>query len=147
MDMVLRRLSPRQDGILGELQSDDITSFKCATLEHAYTDEQGSWLPKVTEGFYKCVRGLHSLKGSPHPFETFEIVGVSGHKGILFHVGNFNNDSDGCVLLGERIAIPEHGTLMIGDSKKTFERFMLVQQGRETFNLTVISYPSQVGRS
>lgn len=147
MDMILKRTSKRQDGILGELQSDDIVSFKCATLEHAYTDEQGGWEPKIPEGFYKCVRGMHQLVKSAHPFETFEITDVPEHTKILFHVGNFNNDSEGCVLLGEKMIIEGKTPLMIANSKVTFEKFMNMQHGVEEFNLTVIDYQMEIGRS
>lgn len=146
MDMVLRRLNFRDDGILGELVSDDIVSFSCATLEHAYTDEQNGWVPKLKSGLYRCVYGTHQLAHHPHPFKTFEITNVPGHTNILFHIGNFNNDSEGCVLLGQRM--PDGGgSLMISDSKVTFERFMNVQRGVSEFNLTVIDYPSMVGRA
>lgn len=146
MDMVLRRLANRQDGIVGELQSDDILSFKCATLEHAYADDRGGWFSKIPIGFYKCVRGMHKLTHGPM-FETFEIKYVPGHTGILFHTGNFNNDSMGCVLLGERMEDRPGQAVMIANSKITFELFMRAQRNVKEFNLTVINYPSMVGRS
>lgn len=145
MDMVLRRLNFRQDGILGELVSDDQT-FECATLEHAYTNDNGNWEPKLPIGLYLCRRGKHTLEHHAYPFEAFEIMNVPNHTNILFHVGNFNNDSQGCVLLGEKMNQSERGSLMIGYSKSTFDKFMNFHRGVEEFNLTVINYPSQVGR-
>src|SRR5216684_529742 len=133
MDMIMRRISSREDGILGELQSDDIVSFQCSTLEHAYTDEQGGFNPKIPPGFYKCVRGVHKLEHS-HQFETFEITNVPNHTGILFHVGNFNNDSDGCVLLGLKMNLSDKDSLMISDSRTTFEEFMAFQYRVKEFN-------------
>lgn len=111
-------------GIFGELHAED-GSFIGVTLEHSYNLK-----PKLPPGLYKCVRGVHRLHSAS--IETFEITGVPGHTGILFHCGNSQNDSAGCVLLGDRI-----GTMCILDSRPTFNRFMDLQAGINEFNLTV----------
>jgi hypothetical protein len=72
-----------------------------------------------------------------NPFITFEITGVPGHTGILFHMGNYNQDSDGCVLLGES-TVPDPDPTMITSSVLTFNQFMGSQTGVDTFQLTVI---------
>lgn len=100
--MILLRDTFVQQGIFGTFRSEDDQEV-CKTLEHAYPTFGDKYKAKVPVGTYMCVRGIHQLYGGV-PFETFEITGVEGHSGILFHPGNFNYDSDGCVLVGEEIA-------------------------------------------
>ncbi len=114
------------DGIFGILTdvSDGIVAY---TLEHSYNK-----LPKLTDGTYTCVRGQHVLHSGP--IETFEITGVPGHSGILFHYGNYNADSDGCVLLGDG----ETAT-SVTDSRGAFTKFMARLVGIDSFTLIVTS--------
>ena len=138
MDMTLKRCDFRSDGIFSELLDDDEEVF-CYTLDHAYSQNGHGFMPKLPNGTYLCVRGMHQLEGMHKQFETFEITNVPGHTGILFHVGNFNNDSDGCVLLGDMIGKNpnDDGTQIIFNSQKTFDKFMYLQ-GSNQFFLNVI---------
>jgi hypothetical protein len=96
VDLRLIRLIYSKDGIFSELyDSGGVKLFE--TLEHSYmTGKLGVWRPKIPIGVFVCVRGVHQLAHSA-PFETFEITGINGHVGLLFHSGNFNQDSEGCV--------------------------------------------------
>lgn len=129
MDLKLNRKEYWADGILSELTTDK-GKIIAHTLEHAYDSK-----PKLPEGVYKCIRGTHRLHDGI-PFETFEITGVEGHSGILIHVGNWNKDSDGCILLGDAVAASKQGT-MITNSKVAFHDFMSLQTGVNSFTLTV----------
>lgn len=105
------------------------------TLQHAYLDEsreENIYQPKVPRGMYPCVRGEHLLHGSSEPFETFEITGVKDHTGILFHPGNTERDSEGCVLLG----MSRVGDSIL-DSKIAFRQFMSQLEGLNNFQLVV----------
>lgn len=135
MDLILVRKQYRSDGIFGQL-SDVAGEFVCETLEHAYpAQDQDRLFPKIPAGTFDCVRSLHELH-SGDPFITFEITGVPGHSGLLFHWGNFNKDSSGCILLGSLMA-DEGGHQMILHSRETFHRFMEAQKGARSFTLTV----------
>ncbi len=140
----LRRTDKRSDGVFGEFSFEvdpnlpNLFAFFAYTLEHAYDDGQGGWQAKLPEGVYTCVRGTHALHNGI-PFETFEITGVAGHKGILFHAGNFNRDSEGCVLLGRDVAInPNTGEEMVTGSKAEFAAFMARLDGVDSFQLEVV---------
>jgi hypothetical protein len=137
MDLVLRRKQFRADGIFGEL-ADANGKTIAFTLEHAYDDGNGSFVPKVQPGVYLCERGEHQLEHMAAPFSTFEITGVEGHTNILFHWGNFNRDSSGCVLLGTSMAAQSDGTQMITASRAAFEKFMNLQSDIPLFYLLVI---------
>lgn len=122
-------------GIFGEL-ADAGGNWMLYTLEHSYGDpNSSSYIPKlpIKTGEYLCVRGKHQLKSGPE-FETFEITGVAGHKGIVFHPGNDNSDSDGCVCLG---LTRDEERNYITNSKKAFEFFMEQMTGIDVFNLIV----------
>lgn len=122
-------------GIFGELK--DEGTLIAVTLEHAYA-ENGPCRPKIPPGNFTCVRGIHRLDGMKNDFLTFEITGVEGHSNLLFHWGNWNYDSAGCVLLGETIAKLSSGQ-MITNSRLTFEKFMESYGKLESFPLTVLN--------
>jgi hypothetical protein len=130
MNFILKRLRFTPDGIFGELRTEAGDLF-CQTLEHAFLSGDG-WTPAVPVGTYTCVRGTHQLAGHAQPFETFEVTHVPGHTGILFHKGNWNADSSGCILLGL-----EAEEKMILESERAFDRFMDLQKGLASFNLVV----------
>lgn len=128
----LKRDEFRPDGIFGAFSFDGEPTF-CRTLEHSYDGQ-----PKLQPGIYTCLRGTHALHNGVQ-FITFEITGVAGHKGILFHAGNFNKDSEGCVLVGHTIAInPANGEEMITGSRQEFAEFMERLEGVDEFELEVI---------
>lgn len=126
MNLVLTRKIFNLYGIFGQLHTES-GDLICYTLEHSYSNQ-----PKLPPGTYTCVRGTHQLSGL-NPFETFEITGVSGHTGILFHQGNWNRDSEGCVLVGSEI-----GAICILESRVAFQKLMALQTGIDQFILNVI---------
>ena len=129
----LTRTDFRPDGIMGEFTFDGDPGRFCVTLEHSYDNQ-----PKLQPGTYSCVRGVHTLHNGI-PFTTFEITGVAGHTGILFHAGNFNRDSEGCVLIGRDVSTdPNTGEEMVTGSKLEFAQFMERLDGIDTFQLTVV---------
>lgn len=133
MDLTLTRTRTDETGIYSILTDADGTTI-AHTLEHAYDDGTGTFKPKIIDGTHLCVRGNHLLHGMTTPFSTFEITGVPGHSNLLFHWGNYNKDSDGCVLLGEA----EVGD-MVTNSRDTFEKFIALEAGLNEFNLTVVT--------
>ena len=134
MNLTLNRTHYRPDGIFGMLTANK--QVVCATLEHAYMNEDGSYVPKVPEGNYLCVRGSHRLLGMTEDFTTYEILNVPEHNNILFHSGNWNNDSEGCVLLGQSILDLQSPWRLV-NSKIAFEKFMIIQNGTQIFSLQI----------
>ena len=130
--MILLRDTFCEKGIFGTLRSDDDQRL-FYTLERAYLRPDGEYKPKIPSGAYQCERGVHRLShGSA--FETFEVQGVYGHWGLLFHAGNRNEDSNGCILIGEtRIS-----NVMIGRSRVAFLAFMDLLKNARVFSLNVV---------
>jgi hypothetical protein len=127
MKLTLKRTEYSPSGIFSELK-DELGTIIAHTLEHSYNSK-----PKVPSGTFTCVRGDHKLHGMTDTFSTFEIP-VAGHTDILFHWGNYNKDSEGCVLVGEL----QSGS-MITNSRATFAKLMNLLQGLDTFELEVIA--------
>lgn len=139
MNFTLKRTDHNHDGIFGQL-TDELGSFIAVTLEHAYDSHNGdgSYVPKVASGSYKCVRHAPNRL----PYETFELENVpdfQGKKvtGVLIHVGNFNQDSDGCILIGAHRTAGPNGSEMIALSRSTFTKFMNIVKDIDQFTLTV----------
>ena len=133
MNLKLFRTDFRPDGIFGELTSENGLLY-LFTLEHSYQNEEGAWLPKIPEGTYQCIKGQHELEGQAEPFETFEVTRVPDHTGILFHKGNLDKDSEGCILIGLLRSENE-----IINSAGAFSRFMNAQKACDSFTLTVVN--------
>jgi len=135
MNLLLTRTDFREDGIFGQL-SNESGQQVAVTLEHAYDSQNGdgSYVPKTPAGTYNCVRGQHQLANMRAPFTTFEVTKVPGHTNILLHVGNYNNDSEGCILLGRAYGGEPR---MLEQSRMAFESFMALQDGINSFTLTI----------
>jgi len=133
MNLTLTRKTFIENGVIGELNSDD--GFISVCLERTYLKSKKS-RPKVPAGTYKCVRGIHRLHDNVD-FETFEVMGVPGCTGILIHVGNYSEDSDGCILIGSAVGNRSNGSKMITSSKQKFAEFMERQKSVDEFTLIV----------
>ena len=131
MEFIITRKKKGADGMFSTMTSVD-GSFSCVTLEHAYEDGKGGFEPKIPPGTYQCQRGMHQLLHMDEPIETFELFGVEGHDRLLFHVGNYDHDSHGCILLGRAIVND-----MITDSRATFQKFMELQEGVDEFPVLI----------
>jgi Family of unknown function (DUF5675) len=135
VDISLNRTQYIAAGIFGSFV-DANNNRICLTLEHAYATGNGDFMAKIPQGVYTCLRSVHELEGMSEPFETFQVMNVPHYTNILIHFGNWNCDSDGCILIGEAIASSINGQ-MITESKVAFQKFMDLQTGIITFTLTV----------
>ena len=133
--MKLIRKDFRTDGIFGQLFKDDNTFF-CYTLEHAFVFGDEAPSPAVHAGSYLCVRGDHTLPHKKDPFETFMLTEVPGHTGILIHPGNYQDDSSGCILVGDSIIMSGRGQ-MITNSTATWLKLLEILKDTDSFFLTV----------
>jgi len=135
--LILTRLEIGDDGAFGKLSLADTPDQQfLVTLERTF-GPTGRQVPVIPEGTYECVRGTHQLTTSK-PFETFEITGVAGHTGLLFHWGNWETDSEGCVLLG-KVRDTLGGRPAVLSSHLAFSDFMYEMSGADMFTLTVVN--------
>lgn len=129
MNMTLKRVVVLPDGAFGVLLCDGIPF--AVTLEHTYLNA-GTISTKIGNGEFHVTRSRFNKGG----YDTFEIE-VPGHSRILFHKGNSNLDSDGCVLVGEQFGVL-HGKPAILQSGEAFKEFLILTADHDAFQLTVI---------
>lgn len=132
----LLRTECRQDGIFGLFTFDGEDHPFMVTLEHAWLQRDGTFAPIIPEGQYTCIRGIHDLHDGVQ-FTTFELTGVAGHSGLLFHAGNFNSDSEGCVLCGTEELTQANGENMITGSRAKFASWLAKLDGIDSFEVLV----------
>ena len=95
---ILKRIAETDDGTFGVLLDRNVPF--AVTLENRWYDNKTN-LSCIPTGTYYCSR-----VNSPRFGHTWEIQEVPNRTHILFHWGNRDNDTNGCVLVAE-----EFGTL------------------------------------
>jgi hypothetical protein len=86
----------------------------------------------IPAGRYTCRR----VK-SPKFGDTFEIVNVPGRSAILFHKGNIDDDTHGCILVGEQFE-PVLGKPGIVASKEGFAEFLGLLRLVDEFPIEIV---------
>lgn len=119
----LVRLEKSEQGLIGVLKING--AVFCMTLEPDTTF--------LKPGCYHCER----FHGAKWP-DTFEIK-VPGHTAVLFHAGNVEADTKGCVLLGSS-AGKLKGERAVLNSGQTFRLFLEEFKGEQWFPLFVVNF-------
>lgn len=139
INLKLHRFETTDEGTFGVL----IHNHKpfAVTLERQWLDNKKG-ISCIPEGEYICKRCRTSpeygYKDSPKFGDTFQITNVPGRSKILFHKGNIDDDSHGCVLIGEQFG--ELGlSAAILSSKQGFNEFNLLLHGYDTFKISIIN--------
>lgn len=122
------RLEMSDDGSIGALLINE--ECFCCTLEPDAGDPKKFRIP---EGVYDC-RRFHGTKWP----DTFEIV-LKGHTAILFHAGNVEADTEGCILLGSSFG-NLRGERAILNSGVTFKKFLEITANYNTFPLLITDH-------
>ena len=110
------RLEQSDAGALGVLLIEG--NIFCITLEPDAFDPVKYQIP---QGVYE-VKRFHGYKWK----DTFEIR-VEGHTALLFHAGNIEQDSEGCILLGRNAGRLKKDRAIL-NSGNTFKRFMKIMK-------------------
>lgn len=106
--------------------------FSCKTLENPWL-MNSPFQSCIPADAYELVRG--NFKGK---YENYELVNVPYRDHIEFHIGNRTEDTNGCILLGERYRIDEqYGKYWITNSRMTFGKFMAAMQGDQKALLVI----------
>ena len=124
----LKRVEESQDGTIGVLLIEK--EVQCFILENR------SWQNKpfvscIPPGVYVCKRIT-----SPNHGVTFEVQDVPGRSGILFHIGNISENTEGCLLTGRRVGCL-NGKRAVLDSVGAFRDFIARLSGVDEFKLVV----------
>ncbi len=136
--MKIIRISGSNYGTFGVLLFDDIPF--CVTLENPWKNNQ-TFVSCIPIGMYDCKKSISRRFGS-----TVEICNVPDRSHVLFHWGNTEPDTQGCILLGQR-----YGTLAkipaILASKTAFKAFMRRLRTYDDVVLTIFDKSGTVAPS
>ncbi len=111
--ITVKRIAKLEEGCFGAMLCLGVPF--AVTLERTF--EGGRIV--IPEGIYTCV----ATKFHRGNYPTFEITGIAGHSRLLFHKLNFEDESEGCVGIGEAFAKLD-GKLAIAQSGAGFGEFM-----------------------
>ena len=125
MNLLLTR-EPADQFIYGVLE-DENNGFHLQTLENPWLNNE-PYISCIPSAIYECQR-----INSPRFGNTFEVIDVPERTHILFHWGNYEKDTLGCILLGLSRAPG-----MITSSRKAFGEFMKYTSHVDEFILEVI---------
>lgn len=132
--MIVRQYTPF--GTIGRMEFDN---FSCVTLERPWfsNKRRESCIP---EGVYVMRKResavVRRITGDP---EGWEITDVSERDWIMIHPGNWVRNSDGCVLVGERVILHDN-QLFITNSQKTYRELMDVLDTKNEWDIFITHY-------
>lgn len=141
MTFLLKRVASTRYGTFGVLIDENNIPF-VVTLERPWIDNKKgeSCIPA---GTYKCIRCRKSpdygYQDSPKFGDVFQVYNVPGREKILIHRGNIEDDTHGCILIGEMFD-PVSKKPGIASSAIGFHEFMdrLVQEDEFTLRIVEV---------
>jgi len=129
MQATLVRVSTHRDhGTFGVLT---INNKPIAVTLEPYKMDNTVSMSCIPTGQYICERYSSSRYSN-----TFEITGVAGRSKILFHAGNVDDNTEGCIILGSNYGNLMHEWAVL-NSRKSMQHFMQHTQNVNEFTLTV----------
>lgn len=128
MELKLKRVSENDDATFGVLINGNIPF--AVTLEPAWEDNKKG-ISCIPSGPYNCKR----VK-SPKFGDTFEILDVVERTHILFHKGNSERNTQGCVLIAEEFG-RLNGKAAVLASGRGFTEFMSILKEVDEFDLII----------
>ena len=129
--LTLKRVTTGAQGTFGVLLCEGLPF--ALTLEREWLDNRPN-VSCIPKGEYQCKR-----VNSPRFKNTFEVTDVEGRTHILFHKGNLDDDSHGCILVGEKFGMLNANSGIL-ESRQGFNEFMLLLEGDNAFNLTIVNH-------
>ncbi len=122
-DIFLNRTVSNKYGTFGTL---DFDGLKLSTLEPSR--------PLISAGSYLVTFTYSPRFGEKIPYKEYKglvplVNGVKGHEGIRIHVGNYLQDTQGCILVGSY-----KDNKMLYDSRKAYRDLMTRVQQRKYYN-------------
>jgi hypothetical protein len=128
----LRRNLILPDGAFGILTWNGMPI--CLTLEHTYgLGPRGTLIVKIPPGEY-VLRRTWFNRGN---YNTWQVIGgiITPERRILIHKGNWESDSEGCILVG--IGLQSVGKPGISYSAEALTRLMTATTGYDELQLLV----------
>ena len=127
--LIIRRAVTGAQGTFGMIVYNDLPF--ALTLEREWLGN-ATGISCIPHGTYKCKR-----IDSPKFGNTFEITNVPGRTHILFHKGNLDDDSHGCILIGEQFGDVK-GSQGILSSRAGYNEMMGIMKDEVGFRLIIV---------
>ena len=131
MILELVRYSDNGDSTLGLLFVNNV--FFCHTLEDEHRDKKVMHETRIPSGFYKIeyrkVGGFHNRYKKRFPGlhkGMLELQDVPNFKYVLIHIGNTDEDTSGCILVGDIINNNTVTDAFLGKSSDAYKRLYKV---------------------
>lgn len=128
MKLTLRRYSSSDESTLG-LLSDDLCNFLAYTLEDEYRTKKVMGETRIPAGTYKITLrkegGFDSRYSKKFPDihkGMLWIRGIPNFEYVLIHIGNTDDDTAGCVLVGDSATQNITARGSIGSSTNAYKR-------------------------
>ena len=143
MIVKLVRFSSQEDSTLGLLYIDG--AFQCFTIEDEFREEKVHGETRIPEGIYEL--GIRAEGGFHERYKQrfrgvhkgmIEVLDVPNFQYILLHIGNWEDQTDGCILLGNSAKQNVTGSGMVLESKIAYLRvypiiMRALQKGKKVF--------------
>jgi hypothetical protein len=130
MNLKLLRYSSNNESTLGLLFVDD--KFECYVLEDEYRAEKVKGETRIPAGTFdikyrEVISGMTERYRNKYDFFTWhlELQNVPNFKYVYMHAGNKDDDTDGCILVGDSANNNKVDDGFIGYSRNAFERIYL----------------------
>jgi len=128
MRLTLATVSIVDDGCFSVLL-DENKIPRLVTIERTFDDGR----PILPGGVFVCKRRRFNRGG----YMTHEVTGIEGHSLILFHKGNVETDSLGCLLTGTKFGFLS-GKPAVLESRFGFEAYWAIAGGVTEYELEVV---------
>lgn len=136
MELLIQRYSDNRDDTIGllfkkiQFGSETKTSFMCYTLEDQFQEQKVSKETRIPSGFYELIINkadtpLTLKYRTKYSFFKYhiQVKNVPGFQGVYIHIGNNDDNSEGCILLGDAANNNILGPGTITNSTQAFTRF------------------------
>ena len=149
MELELKRIAKRDTYTIGRLSIDG--QRFCDTLEDTDRglDQKMSLavlkarkrkgITAIPTGRYKVTLGVKSPKYSKRPAYNFcegyvpRLINVPAYEGVLIHIGNYPQDTEGCILVGRNTKV---GAVL--DSTETFKQlYAILKKATDNIYITI----------
>lgn len=150
MQLEVIRFSSAKDSTLGLLfnVTDEKREFLCYTLEDEYREEKVMHETRIPSGTYeitlRTVGGFHAKYSERFPAihkGMLWIRDVPGFEWILIHCGNDDDDTSGCLLLGDTQTENVKSDGFVGSSTNAYKRiYPMVANAIEDGECVEITY-------
>jgi hypothetical protein len=122
--ITVERVESDNDATISKVYVDDV--YICDGIEDEHRDKKVAGETRIPAGKYKILvrtwGGFHTRYTAKFPkFHKgmLEVAKVPGFDSILIHVGNTDDDTEGCLLVGKRVK----GKMFVSSSVKTYSAF------------------------